>query len=64
MLVVWPPIVVLQKLKDLVHVLTNLGVCSEESKVGVRPSRLFVEVPGANMAVSDQIAIFHAINQE
>ena len=64
MLVVWPPIVVLQKLKDFVHVLTNFRVCSEESEVGVQPSRLFIEVAGAHMAVPNQLAIFHAINQE
>ena len=64
MLVVWPPIVVLQKLKYFVHVLTNLGVCSEKSEVGVQPCRLFIEVAGAHMAVSNQLAIFHAINQE
>ena len=64
MLVVWPPIVVLQELKDFVHVLTNLWICSEESEVGVQPSRLFIEVAGAHMAVSNHLAILHAINQE
>ena len=58
------PIIELEKLEDRSDVLTDHLIRGQKRKVGVQASRLFVEIPCANVAVIANLALFPPFDGE